>query len=260
MKYFAKSCFSGLALASLLTACGGGGSSSDAVIVPPVTITSPLAGAWSGTSTSGNTVEAIVLEDGKLWAITGLMQSNVLYVNGLNRASLQTSGNSVTSSDLRAYNFATGTSLTGTLAGTFVAGTSLSATATASTGAASALTLAPAPAANYNYNTPATLAAIAGSWPGFFTNATGTLLVNANGTYSSTTSTGCNVSGAITPRASGKNVYDVSVNLGASPCPIPNGSGTGNALITLLADGSHQLTVAFSTADASNAGVFFGRR
>lgn len=122
------------------------------------------------------------------------------------------------------------------------------------------LTLAPAPTANYNSDTPATLTAVAGSWPGLFTNSTGTLLVDANGTYSSTTSTGCNISGSTTPRASGNNVCDVSVSFGASPCPIPNRSGSGNALITLLAGGTHQLAVAVSMADASNVGVFFGHR
>ncbi len=186
--------------------------------------------------------------------------SGLLYVNALNRATLQTSGNNVTSSDLRAHNLTDGTSGTGTLAGTFVAGTSLTFVATAATGAKATVTLAPPPTANFDYNTPATLAAVAGSWPGFFTNSTGTLLVNANGTYSSTTSTGCNVSGAITPRANGKNIYDLSINFGAAPCPLPNGSGSGHALVTLLADKTHQLTVVMATADGLNAGVFFGHR
>lgn len=84
--------------------------------------------------------------------------------------------------------------------------------------------------------------------------------MNANGTFSSTTSLGCKISGSVAPRASGKNVYDVTVNFGAAPCGVPNGSATGNAIITNLPSGARQLSVAVSSADFTNAGVFFGQR
>ena len=101
---------------------------------------------------------------------------------------------------------------------------------------------------------------MAGNWPGSFTNDTGTLVVNANGTFSATTSVGCRLSGAFTPRASGKNVYDITVAFGAAPCGLPNGSAAGNAIITNLTSGQRQLTVAVTTADGANGGVFFGQR
>ena len=96
------------------------------------------------------------------------------------------------------------------------------------------------------------------NWPGSFTNDTGTLVVNGNGTFSTTTSLGCRLSAAFTPRASGKNVYDITVTFGAAPCGLPNGSAAGNAIITNLTSGQRQLTVAVTTADGANGGAFSG--
>lgn len=247
-------------VAALMAACGGGGGA-DTTAAPAVVVANPLVGGWAGTSTSGNTVQAIVLEDGRMWAIGGVVSSGVFYVNGLSRTTLQTSGSTLSASDFRSYSFAAGTSATGSLTGSFVAGTSLTATATLVGGAGTAtINLAPAPTTSYDYNTTATLAAVAGSWPGSFTNDTGTLLVAANGTFSATTSAGCRISGAFTPRASGKNVYDVTVAFGAAPCGLPNGSGAGNAIITNLMNGQRQISVAVATPDGANGGVFFGQR
>ena len=220
-----------------------------------------MANGWAGTSTSGNAVQSIILEDGRMWAIGGVVSSGVLFVNGLSRTTLQTSGSTLSASDLRSYSLAAGTSATGSLTGSFVIGTSLTATATLVGGAGTAtINLAPAPATSYDYNTTATLAAVAGSWPGSFSNDTGTMLVTANGTFSATTSLGCRLSGAFTPRASGKNVYDITVSFGAAPCGLPNGSAAGNAIITNLTNGQQQLIVAVATLDGANGGVFFGQR
>lgn len=142
-------------LCAVLSACGGGSGGSVTVEA------SPLAGGWAGTSTSGNTIQAIILETGRMWAISGVVSSGTLFVNGLNSATFQTSGAAITSSDLRVYIFSPPTSLTGSIAGTFVAGTSITATATGG-GATSVFTLAPAPLTSYDYNAAATLAAVAG--------------------------------------------------------------------------------------------------
>ena len=133
-------------LAALLVACGGGGGA-DTTAAPTVAVANPLAGGWAGTSTSGNTVQSIILEDGRMWAIGGVVSSGALHVNGLSRSTLQTSGSTLSASDFRSYNLAAGTSATGSLTGSFVAGTSLTATATLVGGAGTAtVNLAPAPA------------------------------------------------------------------------------------------------------------------
>lgn len=247
-----------LSLTALVAACGGGGG--DSATVPVVAVASPLAGAWEGTSSSGDGLQAMILEDGRMWVVDGTQVSGTLFVSGLTRGTLTTNGTAVSAADLRMHDLGTGAVASGTLSGTFTAGTRITATVTA--GAASAtVQLAPAAAATYNYDTAATLAAVAGNWPGFFSNDTGTVVVAANGSFTSTTSSGCSVSGTVLPRASGKNVYDVSVSFGTAACNVPVGtSAAGNAIITNLTGGVRQLAIAVSTSDGVNAGVFFGQR
>ena len=126
------------AIAALLSACGGGGGDTPA----PVT-DSPLAGGWAGTSTSGNTLLTLILENGKIWAIGGTLSNGSLLVSGVVFGTLQTSGNTVSSSDVRSYSLSTGTSIAGTLAGTFTAGSSINATATPQTGSGARTWAAP---------------------------------------------------------------------------------------------------------------------
>lgn len=64
----------------VLTACGGGGSS-DAGTTPATA--SPLAGGWEGNSGSGDGIQAMILEDGRIWAVSGPQASGVLAVNSL---------------------------------------------------------------------------------------------------------------------------------------------------------------------------------
>ena len=245
-------------MTALLAACGGGGG--DSASVPVVAVASPLAGGWEGTSSSGDGLQAMILEDGRMWVVDGTQVSGTLFVSGLTRGTLTTSGTAVSAADLRMHDLGTGAVAAGTLSGTFTAGTRITATVT-SGGASATVQLAPAAATTYNYDSAATLAAVAGNWPGFFSNDTGTVVVAANGGFTSTTASGCKVSGTVLPRASGKNVYDVTVSFGTAACNVPVGTtAAGNAIITNLTGGARQLAIAVATSDGANAGVFFGQR
>lgn len=245
-------------MTALLAAYGGGGG--DSASVPVAAVASPLAGGWEGTSSSGNGVQAMILEDGRMWAVGGTQAAGTLFVNSLARGTLTTSGTAVSAADLRAHDLVTGAVASGTLIGTFKAGSRITATVTAG-GASATVQLVPAAAVSYNYESAATSAAVAGNWPGFFSNDTGTVVVAANGSFTSTTASGCSVSGTVLPRASGKNIYDVTVSFGTAACNVPVGtSAAGNAIITNLTGGVRQLAIAVSTSDGVNAGVFFGQR
>lgn len=202
-----------------------------------------------------------MLEDGTLWAVSGPTTSAGMVIADIYKGTLTTSGTAV-SGTLRDWLTSTGQSAAGTLTGSFVAGTSLDMTATASTGGGSSRVQLKSPATStYNYGVAATLADLAGNWPGFFTGGdTGTIAVSTDGKYSTTTSAGCKFSGTMKPRASGKNVYDVTVAFGAAPCSLANGTATGNAIIGNLAGGKRQLAVMASTADNAAAAAFFGIR
>lgn len=241
----------------LLSACGGGGSDGG---TPPAA-GSPIEGAWGGTSSSGNVVEAIVLETGEAWAFTAVpidpfSIAPISFTQGV----LTTSGTSISGPDGRTYDFFSGTTITGNATGTFVAGRSINLTVTSSLGTEQ-IALEAADPADFDYNAPATAAAITGAWPGFTSDGdSGTAQVTATGSYSMTTAAGCSVSGTLTPRPSGKNVYNATANFGPAPCLLPNGSARGIAVQTVLIDGTAQLTVGLVTADRSLGVAFFASR
>ena len=244
-----------LVAASALAACGGGGDGGGAATPFPVQ------GGWEGSATSGEVVQAIVLEDGALWAISGPSSGSSFYPTDLFQGTLQATGGTLSSSNLRGYDFNTNGAISGTIAGSYVAGTSMTLTATpAGSSTGIGVNVTAALTANYDYNQPALLAAIAGSWPGFFSSSeSGTVAVQSNGNFSTTTSLGCQVTGTATPRASGKNVFNVSLTFGAAPCNLPGGTGSGIAVVTRSGTTS-QLAVAVTTPDRAFGGAFFGRR
>ena len=251
----AKSTLVAVAAACTLAACGGGGDGGSAA-------TSPFAvqGGWQGTASTGEVVQAIVLEDGTLWAIAGPSSGSSFYPTDLFQGTLQASNGTLSSSNLRGYDFATGVSISGSIAGTYVAGTSMTMTATPTGSTAVGVNVSAVATADYDYSQPAQLATLAGSWPGFFSSLeSGTVNIQSNGTFTTTTSLGCQINGAATARASGRNVFNVSLTFGAAPCNLPGASGSGIAVITRSGTTS-QLTVAVTTADRAYGGAFFGRR
>ncbi|MBK7612986.1 MAG: hypothetical protein IPJ08_00625 [Burkholderiales bacterium] len=239
----------GVAVAMLVSACGGGGGGAPVAAATA----NPLAGVWGGTSTSGEIVIALILEDGQLLSANVAPASNSVVVNSLAFGTLQTSGNSVSSSDMRVYT-PTGTAAA-TLAGTYKIGSSVSA-AISQTGATATILLAPVSVASYDYNIPATQTAATGAWTGSFNNGTGSVVVNSNGTFSATTGLGCNMSGLLRPRDGGKNVYDVTVNFDSVQCGVSVGSATGNAVIDVPSAGTRELVILFRTTDGAGAGIF----
>ena len=242
----------GVLLISVLAACGGGGGGDSDNDVD-------IEGGYTATNSDGSSGSVVVLEDGTAWSIVGTESEGLLVVEALVRGPLSVSGSEVTSSTLRRYDFDTGGTLTGVgFSGSAATSGVITATLTA-TGLDPVNTeLTPIDPAVYNYDTPATLAAIAGSWSGFFsTGDEGDVVISSGGVVSSVTTFGCTISGTVVPRASGRNVYDVTVTFGPAPCALPNGTGTGIAIIASPTS-DPQLTVAVVNADASLGAIFFG--
>lgn len=205
---------------ALLAACGGGGGGGDDE--PPT-----LQGVWDTTITPGGDVGGVVvLEDGAFWGFSGPGES----IDTLFQGTVTLSGNALASNNLRVFDlgggFADATSVAGTLASNAF---NLSASVN---GAVSAVAGTRSPSdASYDYNRPAQLGDIVGSWTGAFsTGDTGTVTVQANGTFASTTALGCSFTGTAAPRGSGKNVFNITVSFGAAPCALPNTTGTGIAI------------------------------
>jgi hypothetical protein len=89
---------------------------------------------------------------------------------------------------------------------------------------------------------------------------TATLTVASNGAIAGISSLGCSFTGTITPRPSGKNVFNTTLTFGGAPCALPGQSASGIALAYPLANGMTQLLAGAATASGSTATAFFAQR
>jgi hypothetical protein len=80
------------------------------------------------------------------------------------------------------------------------------------------------------------------------------ITVAGDGYLAGTTTSGCIFKGTTAPHE-GANAYDVSVTFGPAPCPLPDVTVTGNAIL----DGA-RLLVALPSPDRSNVFLFDGRK
>lgn len=213
----------------LLAACGGGGSDEDTAPEHP---SASAEGAYIGTLTSNgsnNAFSAVVLETGELWAIYGsVLPSGVMAITGFVQGSGQSANGTYSSSDLRDFGVApafAGTSTAtydssaNTMNGTFRFG---STTVGFQGGPVDS---------QYNYDQPATLAQVTGNWTlNSLTGEAISLSIGTGGGVTGTTSLGCSLSGTLTPRNSGKNVFNAALRFGPAPCSLPNQSASGIAL------------------------------
>ena len=204
------------------------------------------------------------MDNDEYWTLYGLEgASGQLYVYGLIQGQGASSNGSFRSSNLKDYYY-DGTTGSGTLSATYQPGATFVGTVNASGRSVSFSGAAPiAGSTAYDYNAPANLANITGSWAGTnMSGVTSSYTIAANGTFSGVNQYGCGFSGLITPRSSGKNVFDVSLtNNSDSACGIASGlTGRGVALTTVLANASRQLIVAVVTNDRVYGSVIFATR
>jgi hypothetical protein len=253
--------FAAAAITLVAAGCGGGGSDNAAEAAPgsqPPAAQSKAEGAYQGSLSNGNDLAVLVLEDDTVWA---MYQWNG-YLVGFVQGAGQSRNGSFTVADARDYDLLNNNFTRGSLSASYVEGTSIQGTASASTGTVSFAATTAELAHVFNYAKPATLEAIAGTWPGFFGAGfdSATVNVSANGALSARTAQGCQISGSIAPRASGKNVYDLQIVFGPSPCALPGQSGKGIALITEPATGHRQLLAAVVNETRELGSTFVGTR
>ena len=207
-------------LTLVLTACGGGGSNAPTqvpVATPtPLPVAASAAGFWEGTASNGVSVALAILEDGQTW---GVYSSNNAIAGAL-YGTTASSGTTLTGSG-KDFNIPARTVDAATYSGTFVANSRISVT-TSNGGSLSAFYAAA-------YDQPASLASLAGSYVG--TGVTGSTLaqstpvtISTTGAISVPVSGGCGATGTATPRASGKNIFDISVTFNGNSCALGNGA------------------------------------
>ena len=218
-------------LGAFLTACGGGGGGGSSG-GGGSTSAGTAEGMWVGTSSAGYGVATLVLENAETWGFyySGTTTAGILYGTSTGSGS----SFNATGTD---FNFYTRSSSSGSLTGTVVPGASIK--ATASNGGSVSL------AYDSSYNTPASLAAVAGNYVGWGVTKTtpsqsGVFTINSAGAISST-GLNCSLSGSVTPRASGKNVYNVSTTFTGLGCALGNGTTTTGVATLVSLGGINRL-------------------
>jgi len=251
------------AVSTTLAACGGGGggdggSTTTAAGTPtsPSTTTTAATvtaeGLYVGSTSTGRTVTGLVLDDGSSYVIY-TAQNNPAVIAGAVVGNGTSSNGSFTSTNARDINLDGIGFQSATVSGSYRQNTSLTGTVTYP-----ALGQSITFSANYDpayLNTP-TLAAVAGTYSGRVGLPSGTesatLTVSSAGVISGRGSSGCVVSGSITPKAKG-NAYTTSVTFGGSPCLLANATVTGAAYF----DASTKRLYAVSLNSSRTTGMIF---
>lgn len=252
-----------IAAALLLAGCGGegatgGGLSASPAPEPPDPAPVHAAkaqGAYFGSTSRGFELSMLVLENDVAW---GLYERNGALVGFFQGAGLSNQG-SFTVADSRDYNFIDKRTAIGSITATYFAEVSIQGTVIPTVGNQYSFSAAAATAGSgYDYDRPARLPEIQGDWPGFYGDGleTGTVEVSPTGRISALTSLGCNFTGTVAPRASGKNVYDVSLVFGGPPCRLAGQTVAGVGIIVETTADTKRLLLAATDA-SRNFGVSF---
>lgn len=194
------------------------------------------------TGSTSNAFQLLVLENDEYWTIYGTQTSTLFLVRGFVQGAGTSNNGSFTSSNAKDFGFVPAAS--GNVNATYNAtAPSISGTVSSTAGTVT-FTGGAIAGSTYSYNTAASISTVSGAWA--LTDSTGAnvaLNVAASGAFTANTSVGCSFSGAVTPRASGKNVFNVSLTFGASPCALPGQAATGIAVAYPLTSGRTQLLV-----------------
>lgn len=246
-----------------LAACGGGGSGGTPVTTaaPAPAPAAPVQGAFQGalTGSTSSQFQLLALDNGAFWAMYGIPSGNEFLVRGFIQGTATQSNGSLASTDVK--DFGTNPPLAGNMTGS-ISATTISGAVGTTSGSVGFNGTAITPAnSTYDYNTAANLTSITGSWAlSGLDGTTAVVTIGTNGAFSGSNA-GCSISGTIVPRASGKNVFDVSVVSGTSPCLAPGSTSTGIAVTYLLTGSTtRELIVAGVNGARTSGGGFFGTR
>jgi hypothetical protein len=238
-----------LALAFITVGC-----SSSTKTTPPASTAGQAQGVFSGTSSDGSSFQSIILPNDTFYAIYGTTSGNVFYISGMMTGQGASNNGKYTATVTDFTN--SGTTLTGSVAATYVTGTSISGTVSESGNSNVSFSGTVASTSSFNYSNAALLSDISGTWTGtLMDGSTAIVNIDASGTFSGSDS-GCSFSGSMTPDSSGKNFFDISLTYGASPCLSPNQTQVGIGVDYLLSDGvTHQLLA--GVASGTSFGTVF---
>ena len=247
-----------------LSACGGGGGGNGGGNGAPLEAGPTAEGVYTGTLTSNgvgnsNAFELVVLEDGSYWALYGQQVANVLEVAGFVQGAGTSNNGSYTSSTGADFGFDPAKAIT--LSATYTATPTVAGTISYGGGVTATFSGGAPTGTLYSYDAPASLGNVSGTWPVSLTDGeTASVTVSPSGALAGLSSGGCQFTGTVKPRASGKNVFDVSIVFGTSFCVLAGQTTTGIAIEYGLEAGGNELDVAVINSGGTLGIAAFGNR
>jgi hypothetical protein len=197
-----------------LTACGGGGD--DAPSQPAASASAE--GFWTGTATTGTDVSLAVLENGETW---GVYSSGGLILGALYG---QTTSSGTTLNGAGSdFNIPSGTVASASYTGTYTKKSRIS--VRTSGGVSFTGTY------DSDYDVTPSLANLVGSFRGSAVSGNASapnisVSFSPTGAFTVPASFGCSASGIVSPRQSGKNIFNVNITFSGSTCDLGNGGTT----------------------------------
>lgn len=243
----------GLVAAMALTACGGGDDTPPPPPKPPTTVVTGVEGLWSGMTTDLVSVQGVVLENRETWS---MMTSSGGALLGFSQGTVQTSGTDVVTGTGRYLNVVdesspnNRTSEPVTYSGKYSVRDSMQ--VTAGNGVKYSGTY------GVLYEQPATVSELLGAFSGTgvgnqVRKPLTSLSISTGGLVSITSYPGCSIRGTVTPRASGRNVFDLPLTFVGAACPV--GDGAVIQSVVLYNDTTRALLIMGQSA--SKAETFF---
>lgn len=243
----------GASLIALTIAACGGGSGGGNGGSQPVANQDPQ-GFWTGTSSGSSAgtfnLGSVVLENGEFY--TMFSQNGIAY--GIDYGTGTVSGTSI-SGNLQEFYIPTNSVIAGTISATFTPKSTLQGSARYTNGVTTNFTTT----YNASYDTPASLSAVTGLYTGnYYTGAPVSLSISSNGVVSGS-STNCIITGTVTPRPTGKNVYNAALNFSGSQCAPGQGSASGIGVLNVINGVTYLYTAGLNPAK-TNGFFWIGRK
>jgi len=248
-----------LVLSGTLAACGGGGASDSESPSPG---SGPSAeGVYGGTLTNSDAshFQALVLEDDDFWAIYGEDLGSIFYVYGFVRGQGASNNGSFTANSVKDFGFSPAVS--GSLTGNYNAGAgTMSGSVAYGSGDHLQFSGGQVAGSLYDYDSPASMSLITGSWSAMSAFSDNVSINVTSGGSLTVVDSGCTGTGTISPRPSGKNVFNVTVTFGGSPCLLPGQTASGIAIAYPLSTGQTQFIGAITNSARTQGIAVFGIR
>jgi hypothetical protein len=244
-----------------LAACGGNSSGSGGGDGSPVALATNLnaEGAWHSEQSNGDVMDLVLLENGSLYAMSAGSTATTAPLLAFDQGTFIVLGDKLTA-QVTHYNESR-TQGAGAVTGTVVQSTSIAGSATG--GSTRNYSVLPTASfdSRYSYNSAASLSSIEGPWVSGYSLENSTPMVfTIDGTGVISGSDRCSFNGTIQPRASGKNIFDISIRYVATTCYPADTTFSGIAISYIASNGKRQFSAALQDSTKTLGTMLYAQR